>query len=225
MTRTKPAQERRADLLAAGQALFLARCIAATSLEDITRAAGVSKGLFYLYFRSKEDLVLALQEQFSRQFAARIRAAAQAQADWGAKLDACVQASFEGYRELHDLHEVLFHHAGPAHTHTAADHAYGPPATHEPLATNGPPATQAQTPAKTHEPAHALAVQALGDLFAAGVAAGAFDVADPETAGVLCYASMHAFDDGFRGPGGPDDARLIRAAQQLFRRVAGVPGG
>jgi hypothetical protein len=57
------------------------------------------------------------------------------------------------------------------------------------------------------------------------VAAGAFDVADPKTAGVLCYASMHAFDDGFRGPGGPDDARLIRAAQQLFRRVAGVPGG
>jgi AcrR family transcriptional regulator len=221
MTRTKPAQERRADLLAAGQALFLARGIAATSLEDITRAAGVSKGLFYLYFRSKEDLVLALQEQFSRQFAARIRAAADAQADWGAKLDACVQASFEGYRELHDLHEVLFHHAGPAHTHTAADHAYGPPATHEPPATQEPAPTQAQT----HEPAHALAVQALGDLFAAGVAAGAFDVADPETAGVLCYASMHAFDDGFRGPGGPDDARLIRAAQQLFRRVAGVPGG
>jgi TetR/AcrR family transcriptional repressor of nem operon len=228
MTRTKPAQERRADLLAAGQALFLARGIAATSLEDITRAAGVSKGLFYLYFRSKEDLVLALQEQFSRQFAARIRAAADAQADWGAKLDACVQASFEGYRELHDLHEVLFHHAGPAHTHTAADHAYGPPPTHAPP-THAPPVTQAppatQAAAKTHEPAHALAVQALGDLFAAGVAAGAFDVADPETAGVLCYASMHAFDDGFRGPGGPDDARLIRAAQQLFRRVAGVPGG
>lgn len=237
MTRTKPAQERRADLLAAGQALFLARGIAATSLEDITRAAGVSKGLFYLYFRSKEDLVLALQEQFSRQFAARIRAAADAQADWEAKLDACVQASFEGYRALHDLHEVLFHHAGPAHTHTAADHAYGPPATHEPLpthepaaahelpATQAPAPTQAQAAAKTHEPAHALAVQALADLFAAGVAAGAFDVADPETAGVLCYASMHAFDDGFRGPGGPDDARLIRAAQQLFRRVAGVPGG
>ncbi len=33
---------------------------------------------------------------------------------------------------------------------------------------------------------------------------------------------MHAFDQGFRGCRGPDDARLIRAAQQLFRRVAGV---
>ena len=58
-----------------------------------------------------------------------------------------------------------------------------------------------------------------------GTAAGVFDVADPETTAVLCYASMHAFDHGFRGRHGPDDARLIRAAQQLFRRAAGVTGG
>ena len=55
--------------------------------------------------------------------------------------------------------------------------------------------------------------------------AGAFDVADPETTAALCYASMHAFDRGFRGPGGPDDARLLRAARQLFRRAAGVTEG
>ena len=78
MTRTKPAEQRRAELLAAGQALFLAKGIAGTSLDDITQRAGVSKGLFYLYFQAKEDLVLALQEQFSHQVAARMRAAADA---------------------------------------------------------------------------------------------------------------------------------------------------
>jgi TetR/AcrR family transcriptional repressor of nem operon len=113
MSRTKPAEERRAELLAAGQALFIAKGIAATTLEDITNGAGVSKGLFYVYFRSKDDLVVALQEEFSRQFAGRIREAAAGQADWAAKLDACVDASFECYRELRDLHEVLFRHAGP----------------------------------------------------------------------------------------------------------------
>jgi TetR/AcrR family transcriptional regulator, transcriptional repressor for nem operon len=117
MTRTKPAEQRRADLLAAGQAQFLAKGVAATSLDDITTEAGVSKGLFYLYFKSKEDLVLALQDQFSSEFAARILAAAAAAPDWGAKLDACVQVSFEFYRDMHDLHEILFHHA----THVA-DH-------------------------------------------------------------------------------------------------------
>ena len=74
--------------------------------------------------------MLALQEQFSRQVAERMRAAADGQADWTAKLDACVQASFECYRELHDLHEVLFHHA-PAH---------GPPGGHRPTRDPRPPA-------------------------------------------------------------------------------------
>ena len=190
MTRTKPAEQRRAELLAAGQALFGAKGIAATSLEDIAQRAGVSKGLFYLYFHSKEDLVLALQEQFSHQVAARMRAAADSQADWTAKLDACVQASFECHRDLHDLHEVLFHHAIPV--------------------------------GQRAHPAHALLTGVIQDLLQAGTAAGAFDVADPETTAVLCYASMHAFDQGFRGRDGPDDARLIRAARQLFRRAAGV---
>ena len=123
MTRTKPAEQRRAELLAAGQALFGAKGIAATSLEDIVQRAGVSKGLFYLYFHSKEDLVLALQEQFSHQVAARMRTAADSQADWTAKLDACVQASFECHRDLHDLHEVLFHHAIPVGQRAHPAHA------------------------------------------------------------------------------------------------------
>ncbi|HEY1916678.1 MAG TPA: TetR/AcrR family transcriptional regulator [Streptosporangiaceae bacterium] len=124
MTRTKPAEQRRADLLAAGQALFVAKGITGTSLEDITNGAGVSKGLFYLYFRSKEDMVLALQEQFSGQLAERVRAAACAEPDWARKLDACVLAAVEYYRDRHDQHEVLFHHAG--HTDRAHGPSHGP---------------------------------------------------------------------------------------------------
>jgi TetR/AcrR family transcriptional regulator, transcriptional repressor for nem operon len=185
VTRTKPAEQRRAELLEAARALFLAKGVAATSLDDITQRAGVSKGLFYLYFASKEDLVLALQEQFSGEVAARMAAAADAHSDWPARLDACVRAGFECYRELHDLHEVLFHHAHPVRS--------------------DPP----------------LATLVIRDLLAAGVAAGALDLPDPESTAVLCYASMHAFD--LRGHGGPDDARLIRAAQQLVRRAVGLP--
>jgi TetR/AcrR family transcriptional regulator, transcriptional repressor for nem operon len=204
VTRTKPAGQRRAELLAAGRALFLAKGIAATSLDDITQRAGVSKGLFYLYFPSKEDLVLALQEQFSHEIAARMQAAAEAGGDWAARLDACVKAGFECYRELHDLHEVLFHHARPPRRDPGALPAPKPPSPPE------------------------AATRVIGDLLAAGTSAGAFDVSDPEATAVLCYASMHAFDLGFRDRGGPgdarliDDARLIRAARQLFRRAAGV---
>src|SRR6185437_1856733 len=108
MSRTKPAEQRRADLLEAGKELFLSQGIAGTSLEDITKRAGASKGLFYLYFRSKDELLLALQDQFSAELAERIRAATDTIEDWPAKLDACVQAIFDSYTERRDLHEVLF---------------------------------------------------------------------------------------------------------------------
>ena len=219
MTRTKPAEQRRAELLAAGQALFLAKGIAGTSLDDITQRAGVSKGLFYLYFASKEDLVLALREQFSRDLAERMRAAAEAVpastrpasggAGWADRLDAGVRAGLERYRDLHDLHEVLFHHA---HVPPPASGSVTPPTMTPDSGGSGAP-----------DPAPAPAARVIRELLEEGVAAGAFDVPDPESTAVLCYASMHAFDHDFRGRPGPDDTRLIRAAQQLFRRAAGLP--
>jgi TetR/AcrR family transcriptional regulator, transcriptional repressor for nem operon len=202
MTRTKPAEQRRTDLLAAGQAQFLAKGVAGTSLEDITSGAGVSKGLFYLYFKSKEDLVLALQDRFSSEFAERIRTAVAAEPDWAAKLDACVQASFDFSRDMHDLHEVLFHHV--AH---AADHREGE--------------------------GHGLVLETIARILAEGTAAGAFDIEDPRNTAVLYYASMHAFDPDFHGgheankadPNNKADRAIVRAAQVLFRRAAGVRAG
>jgi AcrR family transcriptional regulator len=219
MTRTKPAEQRRADLLAAGQALFLAKGIAGTSLDDITQRAGVSKGLFYLYFASKEDLVLALREQFSRDLAERMRAAAAAvpastRAGWADRLDACVLAGLERYRELHELHEVLFHHARMASPGSGKSGSV--------LSGSGKYGPSEVVPGQP-DPAPAPAARVIRELLEAGASAGAFDVADPESTAVLCYASMHAFDHDFRGRPGPDDTRLVRAAQQLFRRAAGLP--
>jgi TetR/AcrR family transcriptional regulator, transcriptional repressor for nem operon len=193
MTRTKPAEQRRADLLAAGEELFLAKGVAATSLDDITSRAGVSKGLFYLYFRSKDELLAAMQDQFSVKLADRIRAATDLAGDWPGKLDACVQAIFDSYQENHDLAEVLFQHVG----HVSA----------------------------SHRSTHALVRGAISDLLAGGKAAGVFDVEDPEATAVLCWASTHNFDPGFQSEPAPTDARLARAAQQLFRRAAGVTAG
>jgi AcrR family transcriptional regulator len=215
--------------------------------------------LFYLYFASKEDLVLALREQFSRDLADRMSAAIEAvPADpptaWADRLDACARAGLERYRDLHDLHEVLFHHAhtaspGPGHPRS------GHPAPANPAPANPAPGTpdpvtpDPVTPGSgipgsgksrsvlsrsvlsepgggitgSPDPAPAPAARVIRELLEAGVAAGAFDVPDPESTAVLCYASMHAFDHDFRGRPGPDDTRLIRAAQQLFRRAAGLP--
>ena len=193
MPRTKPASERRAELLDGARSAFVAKGVAAATLEDITNAAGVSKGLFWQYFRSKEELVAALQHEYSAQFATAVRAAVAAVPDWPGKLDACVQACFDQFQLEKELHDVLFRH--PAHA--AADPA--------------------------REPAHHALVEAIHVLLADGTAAGAFDLADTEVAAYLLYATMHAFDPVFRGGNRTPDEQLVRGAQQLFRRTVGAP--
>ena len=61
----KPKWERRKEarpqeLLAAALDLFVERGFAATRLDDVAKAAGVSKGTLYLYYSSKEDLFKAV---------------------------------------------------------------------------------------------------------------------------------------------------------------------
>ncbi len=194
MARTKPADERRADLLRAGEALFVAKGVAATTLEDITTTAGVSKGLFYLYFHSKDDLVLALQEQFVNEFADRVRDVTSSQPDWPGKLDACIQACFDRFQAQDQLHEVLFRHAG---------HSTGAP---------------------EQPPAHNRLVDAIRSLLADGVDAGAFRVEDIEATALLIFSAMHAFDPTFRDDDRVGDARLVRATQQFVRRAVGIEG-
>jgi AcrR family transcriptional regulator len=48
--------ERRAQLVQAAQAVFAQRGYHAATVDDITRAAGVAKGTFYLYFDEKREI-------------------------------------------------------------------------------------------------------------------------------------------------------------------------
>ncbi|MDH5670870.1 MAG: TetR/AcrR family transcriptional regulator [Myxococcales bacterium] len=53
------AAERRAQLIELGQKLFNSRRYSDISVDDIAAAAGISKGLLYHYFPSKEEFFLA----------------------------------------------------------------------------------------------------------------------------------------------------------------------
>ena len=58
--RNRRPDDRTGEIIRAALELFVTRGFAATKLEDVARAAGVSKGLPYVYFRSKEDLFKAV---------------------------------------------------------------------------------------------------------------------------------------------------------------------
>lgn len=54
----------REKLVTAAETLMLSRGYASTSVDEICEAAGVSKGSFYHFFRTKEDLGLAVLDAF-----------------------------------------------------------------------------------------------------------------------------------------------------------------
>ncbi|WP_461829779.1 TetR/AcrR family transcriptional regulator, partial [Aquifex sp.] len=56
-------QSTRQRLLEAGKKLFAQKGYHKTTIEDITKEAGVSHGTFYVYFKSKKEFFLELLKQ------------------------------------------------------------------------------------------------------------------------------------------------------------------
>src|ERR1700757_1973959 len=64
----KPQEERRGDLLNAAAAIFSRDGVVDAKIEDITEFANVSKGTFYLYFRSKDEAAAELWRRYIDEF-------------------------------------------------------------------------------------------------------------------------------------------------------------
>jgi AcrR family transcriptional regulator len=69
---SKEYDERLKELLEAAQELFFQKGYHHVSIKDIIDKVGVAKGTFYHYFKSKEDLLDRLVEQFSKNALARV---------------------------------------------------------------------------------------------------------------------------------------------------------
>ena len=81
-TRRADSQARTRQLvLEAAERLFVANGFGATSLEDIAREAGFSKGAVYSNFAGKTDLFFAIVEQQFAELAERLRRAVTAEED------------------------------------------------------------------------------------------------------------------------------------------------
>jgi len=111
--RTKPPEVRREEIMDAAQRLFLARGVAATTIDDVAVGADVAKGTVYLHFASRQALLVALGERFAEKHLARIKAAisARPEPDWAGKLAAWAEASVAFYLDSIELHDMLFHEA------------------------------------------------------------------------------------------------------------------
>ena len=95
--------ERRDQLLAAATRAFAGAGFAATSLDDVATAAGISRVLLYRHFESKADLYRAVLDRAVARLADQVGTGDYS----GASIDALLRAAADdpdGFR-------LLFHHA------------------------------------------------------------------------------------------------------------------
>lgn len=86
-TRAEMMEETRRKLVASARAAFAKKGFANTSMDDLTAAAGLTRGALYHNFGDKKGLFAAVVDQIDAEMAARARALAEAEATiWDALL-------------------------------------------------------------------------------------------------------------------------------------------
>ncbi|MFG1928520.1 TetR/AcrR family transcriptional regulator [Cryptosporangium sp. NPDC048952] len=111
-----PREERRADLIASATEVLITRGYEGATMDDISKAAGVTRASVYWYFKSKDDVFAVVMRQLlGRQF----RALAEENADLD-PLDRLTRGlvNMRSYRSLHQaMHDRLMHHDGVREAH------------------------------------------------------------------------------------------------------------
>jgi len=99
----------------AAERLFLRNGVEPTTVEEITNAADVAKGTFYLHFSTKEEIRIALGDRFAQQLLMKVKRAVaeKSEDDWEGKLAAWAGACVAGYLDSIELHDILFYSSRP----------------------------------------------------------------------------------------------------------------
>ena len=154
--------DKRTALLDAAKDVLIEQGLAGGTIEQITARAGVGKGTFYLYFRTKDDVVRALQQRHWEQM---LHAAAEADAklddeDWWGGVDGFIDTVIDFNVEHRDWHRLVVQGWGP------------PPDPEE--------AEQEQ-----------LMIDWMAARIREGVSKGKFAAEDPQLTATLLYRAVH----------------------------------
>jgi AcrR family transcriptional regulator len=98
-----PAQETRTRILEAAVKVFATKGYHDTKVDDIVSESNTSKGSFYFYFPSKQDIFLALSDTFADLLESKITQAMEKEAHGIQQMDSALRSSlglFTQYRGL-----------------------------------------------------------------------------------------------------------------------------
>jgi len=99
---------RRAQILAAASRVFARQGFHRTTVREVAREAGIADGTIYLYFASKQELLLALLGQLGRVAERPADFAELAGEDARASLDSYLRRRFEDLRDWRQLFAAVF---------------------------------------------------------------------------------------------------------------------
>ncbi|HEX5116745.1 MAG TPA: TetR/AcrR family transcriptional regulator [Pseudonocardiaceae bacterium] len=105
---TKSQQDRMSDILRAGDEVFREIGFQDATIEHITRAAGIAKGTFYLYFTSKDHLLAALWERYVDAFVQTTEEVLGQELDWQESIDRLLGALIEHAVRHAELHRIVY---------------------------------------------------------------------------------------------------------------------
>ena len=122
--REREKEQRRLDIIDAAEKTFFSKGIANATMDDVAEAAELSKGTVYLYFKSKEDLYLAVILRAIALLQDRFTSAADSRQTGLDKIEAIGRAYVAFYKEHPDyFHAMLFFESHDVEVDTEAGYA------------------------------------------------------------------------------------------------------
>lgn len=191
-----PKTSRRRQLLATAKRLFLERGFEQTSVSAIVREAGVAQGTFYLYFKSKKDLLPYLRGEILHRY---LGAFEESIADRARPVDARLVSG------LHRVQAVMAEHVPMIHVVRRA--------------------TSTEEVEQIWSEGRETLSKPVAALIEAGCAEGTLDVDDPRMAAHLTLALLDdlMFESlVWQRPAGPEQT-LAHATRFLLRALGCAP--
>lgn len=99
-------EERRNEILAAAKRIFARKGYSATRIGDVAGEAGIANGTVYLYFSSREEILVAAFEEFEERLLARVHGILEGEGPALEKLRSGVRAVLGGLGADPDLSRV-----------------------------------------------------------------------------------------------------------------------
>lgn len=108
---------RTGEILKAARTIFARKGFHETTVDDIARAADVSKGTIYLYYSSKNDIYWAALKDGVLELHEKLKAGTDSARTVQEKVRTFISVKMEFYQRNHDFFKIYFSEFGNAFSH------------------------------------------------------------------------------------------------------------